>query len=710
MTKQHKTYKERRLLRTMEKGWSAFLRGVNRITAVAPKIISYNPFYHLGTLTIFLLIILTVTGLYLVIFYRPGADRAYISVANLSGTWFNLLIRTVHRYTSDAIIVISLLHALKMFVSDRFWGSRWFAWVSGWVMMGALWVMGLMGYWLIWDQPAQWLTEYFLTYVKGPFAHSILAGGTELAATTYALFVIILFIHAFIPPLILVFVLIHVVRLSRSRYWSPQWLMISTAASLILISIWRPAPLSAPANLDQLVTTTYIDWFYMGFLPLNKVIGAPIFWGASLLMLAIAFILPWVWSGKQAGPAEVIKENCTGCSACALSCPYDAIQMSEQDKDAPHKLLALVHANKCVGCGICVAACNDNAIELEHLHSTSIRDALHHASAALSEPAVTIYACERHEAMGTLPPMNSSSKSLPFLDSRINVGTWTDGNGEDREIMTAVMPCVGMLHSKWAAEIPNAGKAGAIVVSCPNDDCTYREGTKWISKRIQQPRILRNNKTHHLELPPGSNTALLSVWRKMVDKEDKTLAHAATIVGTASKEAIKEAQENIGNKLRYLSTGAIILLFVFIISVLVNAPATNPIPERGQIRLVITHGGTLLNKMDNLDSEVAAKLPDNVDPSMVLGGERHPVQLRVIIDGDTIFDETYDPRGLRNEGAIFAQEALWLTPDEYEVEVLMMDDAVEWKSVFDDTITITDTNVSTLIFDETTEQFVLRTK
>lgn len=717
MAKQRKIYAQRRPLRVMEKGWTAFERFINRITAVGPKVAPYNPFYHLGTLTIFLLIILTITGFYLVIFYRPGTDRAYLSVAGMSDNWFNLLIRTVHRYTSDAIIVVAFLHALKMFVSDRFWGSRWFAWISGWAMMGVLWVMGLMGYWLVWDQSAQWLTEYFMAFTKGPFAHSILAGGADLASSTYALFVIVLFLHVFVPPLVLVFVLIHVVRLARSRYWSPRWLMISSVIALVLISIWRPAPLPPPANLNQLVTQIDIDWFYMGFLPLAETVGAPIFWGFSLLLLLFAFVLPWIWPGQHNGPAMVIEDSCTGCSACARECPYDAIQMVQRDDQTEFESLAIVTPSKCVGCGICVGACHDDAIELDRLYSRVIRQDLKRNSVRADragDPAVTVYVCDRHEAMGTLPPLDKPKSldaaemgiggMIPLLQAkqspRVNVGTWVDGGGEDRSVITAVMPCTGMIHPNWAAEVIEAGGAGAIVVSCPVDDCAHREGPHWINERLKRRRTFRKGNTHFIELPPGGNKEVMSLWAEMVDEGNEAASHASTVIGSAGKEAIEADKQNIWGKARYLGTGLLILLVVFVASMLVNRPATNPIPERGQIRLVITHGGQLLNTINDIDPETAAKLPDNVDPSMLLGGERHPVQLRVAVDGDILFEESYDPRGLRNEGAIFAQEALWLAPDSYGVEIWLMDDEVEWRSVFADTIVIADEEVSNLVFDE----------
>ena len=105
----------------MERGWTAVERTVDRVTRVSIRLKPYNPFYYLGQLVILFLIILTITGIYLTIFYRPGADRAYQSVILLSANWFGHLMRTSHRYAADAFVVVALLHALKTLLSDRFW-------------------------------------------------------------------------------------------------------------------------------------------------------------------------------------------------------------------------------------------------------------------------------------------------------------------------------------------------------------------------------------------------------------------------------------------------------------------------------------------------------------------------------------------------------------------------------------------------------------
>ena len=180
-------YAQRKLLRALEKLWAKFEGFINRFTKS-----DFNPFYHLGTLTIFMLIVLIATGVYLTILYRPGLDVAYQTVQKIDSTWFGSLMRSVHRYASDAMIVLIVLHMFKILISDRFSGQRWLAWTSGWIMLAMAWLTGTMGYWLIWDQRAQWMTEYMMEYLGGSSGLTYIA--TDLASRTFSNFVIIIFL------------------------------------------------------------------------------------------------------------------------------------------------------------------------------------------------------------------------------------------------------------------------------------------------------------------------------------------------------------------------------------------------------------------------------------------------------------------------------------------------------------------------------------
>nr|MDJ0923909.1 cytochrome b N-terminal domain-containing protein [Acidimicrobiia bacterium] len=145
-------------LRTKNKVRSG-LRALERLTLKLERPVDkavgtprLNPLYHTGTISVFLFGIVLVTGLYLTAFFQYGFEASYDSVTRMEANPANRLIRAIHRYASIALVVTSLLHGWRTFFQDRFRGARWVAWVSGVGMMLMLWVIGVTGYWLIWDE------------------------------------------------------------------------------------------------------------------------------------------------------------------------------------------------------------------------------------------------------------------------------------------------------------------------------------------------------------------------------------------------------------------------------------------------------------------------------------------------------------------------------------------------------------------------------
>src|SRR3990172_6001045 len=114
----------------------------------------YNPLYHSGALVVALLIVLFVTGIYLLFFYRLGAP--YASVAALTAQpWLGRGIRGLHRYASDTAVVAALVHALRVYAQRRSWGPRTLAWITGLILLFVVFVSGWTGYVMVWDVQAQ---------------------------------------------------------------------------------------------------------------------------------------------------------------------------------------------------------------------------------------------------------------------------------------------------------------------------------------------------------------------------------------------------------------------------------------------------------------------------------------------------------------------------------------------------------------------------
>jgi len=123
------------------------LRAFNSFTLwfedVLNKIMSskYNPFYYHGALPQFYLWVLYLSGLLLFAYYIPTIDNAYLS-KKLVNAWtsvdyinntlpFGAVFRGMHRYAGDAMVITIILHALRVWFTDRYRQYRWVQWVTG---------------------------------------------------------------------------------------------------------------------------------------------------------------------------------------------------------------------------------------------------------------------------------------------------------------------------------------------------------------------------------------------------------------------------------------------------------------------------------------------------------------------------------------------------------------------------------------------------
>ena len=111
------------------------------------------------------------------------------------------LVRSLHRTSSDACMLFTLLHLLRMLLGRRVTGARWLAWVTGVALLGVLWFVGWIGYWLVWDQRAQQVAVGTARLVDAlpifadPFGRSLISDATVQPL----LFFVILFVHMLLP-------------------------------------------------------------------------------------------------------------------------------------------------------------------------------------------------------------------------------------------------------------------------------------------------------------------------------------------------------------------------------------------------------------------------------------------------------------------------------------------------------------------------------
>ena len=436
-----------------------------------------NPLVCLGALGWYFFWIVAGTGIYLYLFFDTGITEAYASVEYIThDQWYAAgVMRSLHRYASDALVVVVILHFMREFALDRLRGKHFFAWLTGIPILGFIYICGISGYWLVWDQLAQYVaiatSEWLdaLPIFAEPIANNFL-NSTTLGNRFFTLMV---FIHIFGPLFMLLLMWVHIQRHARAKVNPPRPLAIGTGITLIVLSFIYPAVSQGPADLDVVPATVNFDWYYLLGYPLLELVPGGQLWlitAGGILLLAL---LPWL-PPRQAAPAAIVSlDNCNGCGRCFEDCPFSAISMKPRSDGKSYATEAVVNVDNCVSCGICVGACPTATpfrratvivpgIELPDHSIAELRDRSVAASAKLAGGnRVLVYACDHAEADAL--------------------------NGELAQVIT--MPCVGMLPPAFVDFVLSRGLAeGVMLAGCAEGDCYFRLGNEWVRQRVARER------------------------------------------------------------------------------------------------------------------------------------------------------------------------------------------------------------------------------
>ncbi len=444
----------------------------------------WNPLYYLGGLGYYYFWIVGVSGIYVYIFFDTGIPDAYLSVEYISNEqwWLAGIMRSVHRYASDALVAMGVLHITREFAFARYHGNRWFSWVTGIPMLWLIIIAGITGYWLVWDMLAQYVavasTELldWLPIFGEPLARNFLAPGS----VDSRFFTLLVFMHIAVPLVLLFVMWIHLQRVAHARFNPPRGLAIGTLLMLVVLSVVHPVSSQGIADLGRVASPVELDWFYMWMFPLADHWGAGAVWIGSFALTGLLMIMPWLPPLKRREPAKVHLEHCNGCTRCAVDCPYSAITMKYRSDGLAYLQEAVVDPDLCLYCGICVGSCPTATpfrragellpgIDLPDLTLIELRNRTEQACAQLQGPAkVLVFGCDHG--------LKTASIS-------------GDGIGE------VSMPCAGMLPPSFIDYVISRKLAdGVVVTGCRRGECHYRLGQEWLQERLDGTRDPRLRK------------------------------------------------------------------------------------------------------------------------------------------------------------------------------------------------------------------------
>lgn len=454
----------------LSRGFDLVERPLDRL--VGPAL---NPLAQLGTLAFFQFWVVAVSGIYLFIFFDTGIERAYESVEYLTTThWYHAgVMRSLHRYASDLMVVLMGLHLLREFARDRYRGARWFSWFTGVPIIWLLYTSGITGYWLVWDSLAQYVailsSELLdrLPIFGEPIARNFVSTGT----LTSRFFTLLVFLHVAVPLILLFVMWVHILRISRPKVNPPRTLAAASLLALLAVSLAKPALSQGPADLARVPAELGLDWLFLPLYPLVDALSHDAVWGILGAVTVILAAMPWLPPLRRAKPAEVDLAHCNGCARCAEDCPYEAIRLVPRTDGLPFPTQAEVNASLCVSCGICVGSCPSST---PFRRTEELRTGIDLPDRSLRElRARTI----------------EVSRGLGAGPARILVLACEHGAGAGRLGDTVLLPCVAMAPPSLLDYVLSRNLAdGVVVAGCAESGCHNRLGIAWTEQRIARTR------------------------------------------------------------------------------------------------------------------------------------------------------------------------------------------------------------------------------
>ena len=121
----------------------------------APK--NFNFWYFFGSLAMLVLVIQIVTGIFLVMHYKPEASMAFASVEYIMrDVPWGWLIRYMHSTGASAFFVVVYLHMFRGLIYGSYRQPRELVWIFGCTIFLCLMAEAFMGYLLPWGQMSYW--------------------------------------------------------------------------------------------------------------------------------------------------------------------------------------------------------------------------------------------------------------------------------------------------------------------------------------------------------------------------------------------------------------------------------------------------------------------------------------------------------------------------------------------------------------------------
>ncbi len=135
-----------------------------------------------GGISFLLFLVTVVTGVVLMLFYRPTPEHAYADMKYIDfDVPFGMFNRNLHRWAAHAMVIMVWLHMARVMLTGSYKGPRKFNWVVGVFLLTLTMLLSFTGYLLPWDQLSMWAVTVGTNMAgatpfvghEGPFASAL---------------------------------------------------------------------------------------------------------------------------------------------------------------------------------------------------------------------------------------------------------------------------------------------------------------------------------------------------------------------------------------------------------------------------------------------------------------------------------------------------------------------------------------------------------
>jgi quinol-cytochrome oxidoreductase complex cytochrome b subunit len=268
---------------------------------IRPRALKWSYTWGMGGISFALYLLLTLTGVALMFYYRPTVGLAYRDIKDLEfAVTLGRLLRNSHRWAAQAMVVAVIAHMVSVFLRGAYKKPREFNWGVGVLLLTLTLFLSFTGYLLPWDQLAIWAVTVGTNMAgatpflgnEGPFGGMMgmhinndvrftLLGGTMVGENTLLRFYVM---HCVAVPLVVgILLILHFWRIRKDSFSAAPYQAneekldvwphlikreyIAAAGLVLFILVWSilmNAPLESIANPNVTPNPSKAPWYFVG--------------------------------------------------------------------------------------------------------------------------------------------------------------------------------------------------------------------------------------------------------------------------------------------------------------------------------------------------------------------------------------------------------------------------------------------------------------